>query len=144
MRAIPTAALCLLVAACGESAPHAQPADQPAAAPAAGAPAPASPIPGQGIVTKTLGGTTVAAPDQGQGPSPGDQAITTAIRRAMMADAALSARAQEVRVSTVNGRVTLRGSVASAAERSSLERLARDASGIGAAVDSLLEVAPRP
>jgi hypothetical protein len=140
MRCMTIAALCLLVAGCGEAPPTAQHESRALDAPGASTPGAPTAIPDQGTVTKTLGGPTVTPPEQGRGTGPGDMDITAAIRRAIIADATLSVRAKEVTVSTSNGKVILRGTVASDGERSRIEILARDSSGSGAAIDNRLDV----
>ncbi len=57
-----------------------------------------------------------------------------------MKDKSLSFTAKNVKVITINGKVTLRGPVKSEAERSSIEAAARRAAGGGARVDSQLEI----
>lgn len=74
--------------------------------------------------------------DQGGGK---DRDITAAIRRAVMADGSLSFNAKNVKIITINGKVTLRGPVKSDAERSTIEAKAKAAPGVGE-VDNQLEV----
>ncbi len=116
----------------------------PGAAPATGPAGASPPTPDQGAVTKTLGGATVAPADPAPGPADRDLAITSAIRTAMKADAMLSSQAQAIAVSTIDGTITLRGTVASAGERTRIEVIARGAGGTGAAIANQLVVAPRP
>jgi osmotically-inducible protein OsmY len=66
-----------------------------------------------------------------------DAAVADAVRSRIASDAALGAEALEVSVQ--GGAVTLRGVVASKAERSSAERLAWTVAGV-AAVNNLLKV----
>jgi hyperosmotically inducible periplasmic protein len=75
-----------------------------------------------------------------QGGSESDRKITQQIRQELMKDGSLSFTAKNVKVITVNGRVTLRGPVKTEAERSSVEAAARRAAGSGAQVDSQLEI----
>ena len=75
-----------------------------------------------------------------QGGSAADLEITQRIRKDLMNDKSLSFTAKNVKVITVNGRVTLRGPVKSEAERSAIEAAARRAAGGGAQVDSQLEI----
>jgi osmotically-inducible protein OsmY len=103
-----------------------------------------SPIPDQGTVTKTLSGATVTPKDQDQGQGAGDMAISAAIRKAIMSDASLSVKAQNVLVDAANGTVILRGTVASTAERSRIVALARDSSGPATRVDDQLAVGTPP
>jgi len=74
-----------------------------------------------------------------QGGSPADRAITAQIRKDIIANGQLSVNARNVKVITVNGRVTLRGPVDSEQERQLLGEIAtRNANG--AKVDNELEV----
>lgn len=76
-----------------------------------------------------------------QGNSAGDIQITQRIRQAVVAHDDLSINAQNVKIVTVDGRVTLRGPVASAEEKKAIGEIAnRVASG---RVDNQLEVATR-
>ena len=56
--------------------------------------------------------------------NPADLAITQNIHKAIMADKSLSPSAQDVKIVTVNGAVTLTGSVASEDEKKRVEELA--------------------
>ena len=58
-----------------------------------------------------------------------------------VADSALGYDAKNVKIVTEGGKVTLRGPVKSAAERSSIEAKAKAAAGINA-VDNQLEIKP--
>lgn len=82
-------------------------------------------------------GNTLTAGDQGN--SPGDIAITADIRKAVMARDGLSVNAQNVKIITINGRVTLRGPVNSEEERTIIGDIA---GGVveASAVDNQLEV----
>ena len=81
--------------------------------------------------------------------TPGDQsnaksdvAITKAIRKAVVADKALSTNAHNVKIITKNGVVTLRGPVKSAEEKSTVAAKAEGAAGVKS-VDNQLEIASR-
>jgi hyperosmotically inducible protein len=74
-----------------------------------------------------------------QGPSPADRSITTQIRQAVMRDGSLSFTAKNVKIITINGRVTLRGTVKTDAERAAIESAARKIAG-STQVESQLEV----
>jgi osmotically-inducible protein OsmY len=65
----------------------------------------------------------------------------TANIRSRVVDTKMSTNAQNVKIITQNGKVTLRGPVATAAEKSKVEQLATDAAGAGN-VDNQLEVQP--
>jgi hyperosmotically inducible protein len=73
-----------------------------------------------------------------QGGSASDRKITQQIRQDLMKDNSLSFTAKNVKVITINGKVTLRGPVKSEAERSAIEAAARRAASGG--VDSQLEI----
>jgi hyperosmotically inducible periplasmic protein len=68
-----------------------------------------------------------------------DLKITQQIRQAVMADGSLSFTAKNVKIITQNGKVTLRGPVNSAQERSAIEAAARKVAG-AEQVDNQLEV----
>ena len=74
-----------------------------------------------------------------QGTSEADRTMTQQIRQAVMRDKALSFSAKNVKIITINGKVTLRGPVKTDAERAAIEADARGVAG-GAQVDSQLEI----
>jgi hyperosmotically inducible periplasmic protein len=74
-----------------------------------------------------------------QGPSDGDRKITQQIRQAVVKDGSLSFTAKNVKIITINGKVTLRGPVKTDAERASIEAAAKNIAGV-AQVDNQLEV----
>jgi len=74
-----------------------------------------------------------------QGGSEADRKITQAIRQAVVKDGSLSFTAKNVKIITINGKVTLRGPVKSDAERASIEAAAKSAAGV-TQVDNQLEV----
>ncbi len=76
-----------------------------------------------------------------QGNSQADLSTTQQIRKAVMADDALSSDAKNVKIMTANGVVTLRGPVKSEAERSSIEAKANQFAGSNR-VDDRLDVEP--
>ncbi len=76
-----------------------------------------------------------------QGNSDSDIKTTADIRRSVTREDGLSVTARNVKIITVNGRVTLRGPVNSVAEKDRIESLAKSIAGDGK-VDSQLEVAP--
>ncbi|MEN9675203.1 MAG: hypothetical protein RIS76_1099 [Verrucomicrobiota bacterium] len=82
-------------------------------------------------------GNTLTAGDQGN--SAGDIAITADIRKAVLARDGLSVNAQNVKIITLNGRVTLRGPVNSEEEKTIIAAIA---GGVveASAVDNQLEV----
>jgi len=75
-----------------------------------------------------------------QSSAPGDVAITSAVRMAVVDDPNLSVNAQNVKIITVAGVVTLRGPVATPAEKESVGAKAQRISGV-TKVDNQLEVA---
>ena len=79
--------------------------------------------------------------------TPGDQSeseadvnITREIRKAIVADDALSTNAHNVKIITANGVVTLRGPVKTAEEKASIAEKAKQVAGVSR-VDNQLEVA---
>lgn len=75
-----------------------------------------------------------------QGSSEADRKLTQQIRQELMKNESLSFTAKNVKVITIDGKVTLRGPVKSEAERTAVEAAARRAAGTGARVDSQLEI----
>jgi hyperosmotically inducible periplasmic protein len=108
-----------------------------ATAPAAGSDKPRAPD-NTGVNTRDRSSAALTPMDQGGSES--DRKITQQIRQDLMKDGSLSFTAKNVKVITINGKVTLRGPVKSEAERSSVEAAARRAAGSGAQVDSQLEI----
>ena len=82
--------------------------------------------------------TTLSA--MGQSQSAVDRKITRDIRQAVLNDSTLSPRAKNVKIITIDGRVTLRGPVKTEAERTAIEATARRVVGSGALVHSELEL----
>ena len=91
-----------------------------------------------GVNTRDRSSAALTPMDQGGSES--DRKITQQIRQALMKDKSLSFTAKNVKIITVNGKVTLRGPVISEAERSAVEADARRAAGSLAQVDSQLEI----
>jgi hyperosmotically inducible periplasmic protein len=75
-----------------------------------------------------------------QSNSESDLAITQEIRKAVVADAALSTNAQNVKIVTVKGIVTLRGPVKNAGEKANVGTKAQQAAGV-TRVDNEIEIA---
>ena len=90
------------------------------------------------INQRDRGGATLTPMNQGGSES--DRKITRDIRRAVMGDSTLSFTAKNVKIITVDGKVTLRGPVKTAAERSAIEAAARKVVGNGALVESQIEL----
>jgi hyperosmotically inducible protein len=82
-------------------------------------------------------GDTLTPMDQGG--SAADREISAAVRRAVVDDDPLSTNAHNVKIITVDGVVTLRGPVKSAAEKASIVAKAQKTSGVKR-VDNQLEV----
>lgn len=82
-------------------------------------------------------GSTLTAGDQSEAER--DRQITAKIRQALMRDDSLSMKAKNIKIITRNGKVTLRGPVASQEEKAAI---ARKASGVVdvSNVDNQLEV----
>lgn len=75
-----------------------------------------------------------------QGTSEQDVRITQSIRKAVVDDDELSVNAQNVKIVTRDGAVTLRGPVGSAAERASIEAKAKGVTGV-TRIDNQIEIA---
>ncbi|HWA74057.1 MAG TPA: BON domain-containing protein [Polyangiaceae bacterium] len=73
-----------------------------------------------------------------QGGSEADRKITQQVRQALMNDGSLSFTAKNVKIITVNGKVTLRGPVNTAQERATIEAAAKKIAGADR-VENLLE-----
>lgn len=84
------------------------------------------------------GGDSITPIDQAD--SAEDLRITQSIRKAVVADDALSVNAQNVKIVTQNGVVTLRGPVGSAEERASIAAKAKRVAGV-TRIDNQLEIA---
>lgn len=82
-------------------------------------------------------GTTLTPLDQGM--SEADTAITSAVRSAVVAHDNLSVKAQNTKIITKDGVVTLRGPVASSSERTTIMTIAERTPGVKR-VDNQLEV----
>ena len=84
-------------------------------------------------------GSETALTPEDQGASKGDQEITRQIRQTITSDSQFSTEAKNVKVVTVNGKVTLRGPVSNVQEQRALASIARHAPGVES-VDNQLEV----
>ncbi len=73
-------------------------------------------------------GTTTTPLDQGL--SEEDTTITQAVRKAVMAEKTMSVNGQNVKIITKDGAVTLRGPVATSAERAKIADLAQKIAGV--------------
>jgi len=115
----------------------------PATANAAAAPSDKTTAPGHapdnsGVNKRDTSSAALTPMDQGG--SEADRKLTQQIRQDLMKDNSLSFTAKNVKIITINGKVTLRGPVKSEAERTAIEAAARRAAGSGAQVDSQLEI----
>ena len=68
-----------------------------------------------------------------------DRQISADIRKAIVADDSLSMDAQNIKIITSNGEVTLRGPVKSAQEKQMIEKKAKEVNGVRS-VTNLLEI----
>jgi osmotically-inducible protein OsmY len=76
-----------------------------------------------------------------QGGSEADRNTTAEIRKAIVGDDSLSTNAHNVKIITVDGKVTLRGPVETSAEKTKVEMLAKNVAG-ASHVKSELEIDP--
>jgi len=83
------------------------------------------------------GGVTLTPGDQAENKA--DLTLTQRIRKAIMADKALSTTAKNIKIITVNGLVTLRGPVNNPQEREKIVAKAQDLAGVDK-VDNQLEI----
>ena len=122
----------------GTDSPQANSAPPPSNVAAVPAPDTSAPAPDNSRVNaRDQSGKTLTPMDQG--PSEGDRKITQQIRQAVVKDGSLSFTAKNVKIITINGKVTLRGPVKTDAERSAIEAAAKSVAGAGQ-VDNQLEV----
>ena len=117
-------------------------------APAPAAPADAAVVANPGVADQTKNATNTKINDRDrhgaltpmdQGGSAAERNITAAIRRAVVADKALSFTAKNVKIITNGSKVTLRGPVKSEQERSAIETSAKQTSGV-TEVDNQIEI----
>ncbi len=88
----------------------------------------------RGAATDTGSSSSQATPERSltaedQGNSPTDRALTSRIRIALIENDQLSVSGKNVKIITQNGKVTLRGSVASEAERTTIQNAAESIAG---------------
>lgn len=136
-------AIALCLAGCGDDAVTKKPStspgdravhDQPVTTPSSTTDRPAA---DNAAKNQRDDGTTITPVDQGM--SEADTAITAAVRSAVVAEAELSVNAQNAKIVTRDGVVTLRGPVASTRERTALTAIAVRTPGVKR-VDNQLEV----
>lgn len=79
--------------------------------------------------------TNPTPPDQAENES--DRKVTAEVRRAIMADSTMSMNAQNCKIITKGGMVTLRGPVNTQAEKDAIETKAKAATGVTSVVNEL-------
>jgi osmotically-inducible protein OsmY len=89
------------------------------------------------VNVRDRGGNTLTPMDQGS--SEADRNTTQQIRRLVVGDSSLSFTAKNVKIITINGKVTLRGAVKTDDERMKVAAAARKVAG-DAQVENYLEV----
>ena len=87
-------------------------------------------------------GSAGAKTPMDQSESPADIKITADIRRAIMGDKDMSINAQNCKIITDRGVVTLRGPVATQAEKDAIEEKAKTVSGVARVINEL-QIAPK-
>jgi hypothetical protein len=99
-------------------------------------------MPGTSDATGTTGMTSSPAGSMARdvGTSEADKRLNTQIRQSLNADTSLSGVGQNVQLSTQNGKVTLRGSVSSEAEKRQIEQKVKQMNDVDN-VDNQLQVA---
>ena len=81
------------------------------------------------INQRDAGGKSLTPEDQSRG-NAADVELTRKIRRELVNDKSLSTDAQNIKIITLNGVVTLRGPVASGSEKAKIDILAKKVSGV--------------
>lgn len=97
-----------------------------------GAPSTASPTTdsySESKESRSLPGTDTAMTAENQGRTKSDMEMTRMIREKITANEELSIGAQNIKIITNKGRVTLKGTVANAAEKQEVEAIARGVAG---------------
>jgi hypothetical protein len=90
-----------------------------------------------GLNERDRNNATLTPGDQGK--SDADRQITRDVRKAIMGNDQLSTMARNIKIITIDGKVTLRGPVKSADEQSTIASLVQSTTGV-TAVDNQLEV----
>ena len=93
-----------------------------------------------GVNTRDRSPSSTTPPDQGENET--DRRITADIRKAILAQDGMSVNAQNCKIITRNGVVTLRGPVNSDTEREAIEGKAKAVAGVTSVINEL-EVAPK-
>ncbi len=81
-----------------------------------------------GVNTRDQDGKTLTVFDQSE--TEGDRKITATVREMIVSDDSLSTNAQNVKIITIAGVVTLRGPVETKAEKASIESKAKSVAGV--------------
>jgi hyperosmotically inducible protein len=87
-------------------------------------------------------GSTVTPMDQGK--SAGDRAITARIRREIMSRPGLSTDARNIKIITMDGRVTLRGPVKTPEEESAIIAIAKNAVSVDTQITNQIQTISQP
>lgn len=103
----------------------------------ASTPAPPAAPDNSRVNTRDRSGDTLTPTDQGG--SEADRKLTQQVRQAVMQDDSLSFTAKNIKIITVNGKVTLRGPVKSEQERAAIDAAAKRVAG-ASQVENLLEL----
>jgi hyperosmotically inducible protein len=122
-------AIAIGLAACGEGTAPGNPASTPTAPPQGAATGEGTVGPGadNSARNRSDGKDALTPLDQGTGEE--DVKETTAVRKAIIADKDLSINAQNIKIITQNGNLTLRGTVNTSAERDRVNQIVREAIG---------------
>ncbi|HEY1603135.1 MAG TPA: BON domain-containing protein [Pirellulales bacterium] len=132
MKATCFGGLCLLLlAGCNDSALSSKPS--PSNSPAAVDPT------NTGTNTRDRGAATKTPIDQNENQA--DIDLTAGIRKRVIGSSGMSTEAQNIKIITQDGKVTLRGPVKSTFEKDRIEIIAHEVAGV-TNVDSQLDVAP--
>ncbi len=128
---------CLLVSACNRDRAADNSNNNAAPPPTANAIAPAANADNTALNARDRDDNTLTSGDQGT--TDADRETTRKIRRALVSDTKYSATAKNVKIITVNGKVTLRGPVDNDTEKSGIDSIAKEAAGADN-VDNQLEI----
>lgn len=95
-----------------------------------------------GVNTRDRNAGAVTPIDQGE--SEADRKVTAEIRKALVGDSAMSVNAQNCKIITREGVVTLRGPVKSQAEKDAIESRAKSVAGVTSVINELEVTTPKP
>jgi hyperosmotically inducible protein len=101
-----------------------------------------SAVPSDNTKSNKLDPSNTSATSDTQKNDSGDMKITQSIRKSLMADKTLSTYAHNVKIVTVNGKVTLNGVVRSDQEKTAIEAKAVSVAGQGSVVNNI-KVSPK-